>query len=1043
MMRGRKNLRRWVGVVTITVVSALLVACTPEGPSVPGDATDGGPLPSGATFESVPWKPEEAPRLLEQLRALQTDPAFAETLDPATRDKTLQQMGELLSAPDAEAQIRDYLTEEQAASAEWTKKGRIPPAPSRERMIASGAGADTDSVTPAGESPTFPDEEADPPPVTSVEDISPRSTPATEVKDVTVEDTGRRWPSPDAENAWPVYGGSQAELMGEWWLKFGQERPKSMTCSAATTGARKAPTTPIPAFESRIYTPTQGTYTNTVDTSAPHPSELTVASGELETRLDPTDSRILQFKVEAHLLSPVVHPILGTYFWPTDFRGHIVVEQLGKPALSYFPNSPHTEFRTLCYKDDLGSSNPARGYVEAWIPMNEPETPKGDIGEPGFQVRFESVDNFWDPNAGWYPTIFYGADQVTVLQTKSGVPLGHDDPLASGSLALRVSDGLLTDDDGNTANDLESALRAQVTPAVGNALESLQGAHQFVPVVNSWFWINDVDANGYSLDLSLKPVAPSEDEFSLNAAFELTDLFVKAMYGLGPNTCYLKMKIKGKVEVAGTVDIASNPQALKVNTTVAVSGVDFYDSVAWGINLMTGLPSLACFLPYLTQTKFARGWIEKSGTEKLQGLLDEKLAQPLDLNLDDVLAPGITLPGNANGVDFGFAGFVPSCPPLGCQGGDVLIDRYGVAALGALSAHDKKPAGISKRFPNVFDPTIGSAMADAYTSPITPGGQRYRFGAFVTPALINQLLRSLTEGGQGYPPSGMLDLSTVIGSTHLTIRPTLPPMFVNQKYAADQPPFTIFVPDLRISDGSNLLAVNVAIGFDVTVDAQTHKLTPSLQVLADFDTLKCGQSSAFVFSYALCASSSWSGGAPPALPSVPDAMTWVVNTVIPPLLQNSIGQVEIPPAVGFDLLSLGNIGAANADGVLAVYLGMNNPPASLSVMPYTPIFGQPNGQFRATALNLPGTWNAPSPGDVTFDWKVVGALHTYDPPPTTAVALPSSYFFKQNILDIPPGELHQFFPVFPPGGSQWVDVTVTASRGGVTLTHTGSYPIHE
>jgi len=219
------------------MVASVLVACAPTAPPTP---RDGGPLPDGLDFTSVPWKPDEAPKLLEQMRALLVDATFPETLDPATRDQTLNSIRELVNLPDAEAQIRDYLTKEQQSGQEWTQKRRLPPPPTKAQIAAVGGSTDVTPVKPAGETPTFPKTEPASSPSLSYGNVSPSAEPATDIVPVAVEETAERWPSADSPSAWPVYGGSHADAIGEEWARLtGRREPdgeKALACTPSRTG---------------------------------------------------------------------------------------------------------------------------------------------------------------------------------------------------------------------------------------------------------------------------------------------------------------------------------------------------------------------------------------------------------------------------------------------------------------------------------------------------------------------------------------------------------------------------------------------------------------------------------------------------------------------------------------------------------------------------------------------------------------------------------------------------------------------------------------
>ena len=590
-------------------------------------------------------------------------------------------------------------------------------------------------------------------------------------------------------------------------------------------------------------------------------------------------------------------------------------------------------------------------------------------------------------------------------------------------MGIRVDDGVVVNRDSSTTNDLESVLKAQVSPAIAPAIESFQG-NWFVFYLLAYLWLSDIDANSYSLDLDLVPIkkvdptAPGpfptfvdDDEYQVKASFSVDDVYIQGLFGVGA-PCWFHTHVKGKVTLTGVIDRANgNLSALTVDSSANVSGID-----TWG-NFASPLPPL-CNLFYLNKAQFAQNFVTRLANEKLNDVLDTKLANPIDLNLDQVLAPGITLP-NGNGFGVAFNSFDRSCEVRGCDGGDIMIDGNGLAVGANVGVFDKKGVAASRRFPMVYDPTMPSTMDDRYLSTTRPDGTPYKVGAFVHPVVLNGILRALTEGTSG--GNGLLDLSATVGSSTLTVRPEVAPIFVNGDVLPNQPALTVFLPDLRIGDGVNEFAVNAVVGVDLEIDTVTHKLVPTVVVGVDVDTITCNvwsDNNAFLIlnSYALCAAQDWAGGAPPAIPSIPDVIDLAANTLVPALISNSVGQVELPPTLGFDFLGLGGSGVDNVDGFLSVFVGV--PPASLVLS--TSQVDLAGATVTATPVDLPGT------GPITYDFFVDDLYSNYvlDPPASTSgsLYLPTDDFNGVGAIG---AQFHR------------AAVSVTATRGGVTVSKVG------
>ncbi|MFZ4519779.1 MAG: hypothetical protein ACOYOP_15425, partial [Microthrixaceae bacterium] len=774
------------------------------------------------------------------------------------------------------------------------------------------------------------------------------------------------------------------------------------SCSNVTTGSRSLPSPAIPGFEGRIFTPTQGAI-GRVDGGSPY-------HGELITRIDPQTGK-RQFKVEAHLVSPILFDAAsGATFDAAAFRGHVVVEQLGAAPRSYFPGDPGTQWRTLCYKEDAGQARPARAYVEAWIPFD-------GFYEPGFQVRFETVDNFW---VGADPTVFYAADQATVLLQDALPPLAPDAVAPNGSLALRVDDRVVVDRDGNATNDLESILTSQLLPLLEPAVEGLQGEWLGIPAL-AYVWLFGVELSGPSLDLDIQPIA-GDDEHEFTADFDLGRLHLDTAFGV-LNVCGLSADVRGSASFRGTVSrTPDDPAQLTVSGASLATDLRVENKIVWALDPIS---FFVCLAVVEGASSLVQDLTQSIVDQEVTPLTDT-IGDDVDLEVEDVAGPGLTTStGGGFGIDL--AGFDRTCEARGCQGGDVLLDGDGIALGADLRVRDGKSPTDARRFPYTFNPTLPDNLTGRYMDVLTQRGTRYDAAITLNPTFLNQILRALAEGGST-PGTGTLDTDGSSGGTSLTVDAEVAPIVVTQQLFPDQPPLTIFVPDLRISDGSSTFAVNAVVGVGLEIDSATRRLRPSVNVGVDIDTLSCpfgrdGLTS--LLSYSVCANRDWAGSSAPTLPSLSSVANYVVNSLVAPLLRDSIGEIEIPTVSGFDFVALGDTRVESRNGFPTLYVGIKN--GGLRVVPS-------GTASTLTVAAVPGS-TLPGTGPITYDFFVrdlnrpaTDPLQVFDPPAGTSFLLstPSSRFALTG-------------PFIFGLGFRRVSITVTASRAGTTQSATENY----
>ncbi len=996
--RAGAGLLRCAVMALIAVAVVATAACAPPPP--PPAPADGGPIPPNRPYQALPWTPDDAPKLLEELRAQLDTPGFAARLDPKRRDQILATLRSEIAKPDALSKLQQFISSQNTSAAQQNSKGRLPAPPSAARRKELGLTVPASPPAPPVTVPTVPNVEA-PRPTPQIAAATPvQGKVPQDLTELKIVPTGGKWPT-GSPSAWTIVGGSLTDALRETLLAGTGNLTPGAPCNTLNTGPRQVPVPEIPAFTGQIFTPAQGTIAAATGATVHH--------GELITRIDPATGK-RQFKVEAHLVSPLsLDPASGLTFDVAAFRGHVVVEQVGAAPRSYFAGSPGTQWRTLCYQQDAGQSKPARAYVEAWIPFE-------GFAEPGFQVRFETVDNFW---AGANPTAFYAADQVTVALQQATGPLAHDAGTPGGSMSLRVDDRVIVDRDANPGNDLESLLTSQLLPLLPPAVEGLQDDWVGIPGL-LYIYLTDVNLTGTTLDLDIVPIE-GDDEHEFTATFHLGDLQVQGAFG-ALNACGFSSRVAADVKFTGRVGrTPGDPARLAVDGGSLSTVLNIDNQWVLGPDPFT---SLVCWIVWAGGGSIITGLLNEIATAEIAPLADE-LGDDLDLEIDDVAGPIVTTPtGGGFGVDL--LAFRRSCEPRGCQGGDLLLDDDGAVVAADLRVRDGKAAGAPRRFPVVFNPTLSSGLAERSMDLFTTGGSRYDAALTLNPVFLNQILRALAEGGVT-PGTGTLDADGSSGGTSFTVDAEVAPVVVTQQVFPDQPPLTVFVPDLRISDGTTTFAVNAVVGVGLDVDASSRRLLPRLEVGVDVDTLSCpvGRRGStpdvgILVSYNVCANRDWAGTpGHPTLPSIAELLNYVVNGLVNPLLRDSIGEIEIPTVSGFDLAALGDIRVESRNGFPTLYLGVKR--SGLNVTPWGTASTL---TVFSTARGLPGS------GPITYDVRIAdrNSAAVVDPPPGTS-----------GVVSVPAADFRLGGPFVFGLGFRRVAVTVSASRGGTTFTTTEDY----
>lgn len=969
-------------------IALLASACTPAPPDDPVEPVD-------RPYRALPWSESDAPQVLADLSALADSPRLLRMVGRERVDEVRASIQELTEAPDAVDQVRRLIRLNEEQEAVHDRAGTVTP-PSADLLEAAGAPADV--VSGQVDPPTDP-----PPPPPTVEEPRPgAATPRVvglaeeegpgPLVDLADADTGRTWPEGGAE-PWPVTAGPRTEAL---FALRGDPPPTtaSADCTAAgQTGPRAVPNPVIPGYTTKVFTPYQDSWARESGTP--------IVDGQLQTRMDPAGTGIRQFLVEAHLMSPVIDPLTGQPALITALRPLISVASLGGTVRTFTTGSAGAEVRVLCYAQDANQTQASRGYVRAWIPMSDPADPAADLVPPGFRVKVDVVDNYWSSAT---PVAFYAAAQATVHLAPR--PLAHDE-LVTDAVGVRVDDGVLVDRNGDPGDDIESLLAPRLQSVLEAALNGAQGSQGWLPV----YWsLSDVDPNDIGVDLDVRPVINSvtpgfpptivwDDEYQVTATLAVRDLFIRGGFGYPP--CFFQTHVTGTVQVDLTVDLSGDRLSIDPDVRADVRDVGTFGtfiSPVW----------LYCNAFYLLVGDAATSALEDMADGAVSDALAGELQDPVAVNTPSVVGPGVAF-ASGGGFTTRFAGFNQTCVARGCQGGDVLLDADGLHLTASVGVDDRRPATAIRRFPWTYDPEDADrGVDDRVLEATTPDGRAYDLGAFVDPAVLNQFLRSITEGdGPATAPNGVLDRVVSLPGATYELRPTVAPFYLERDLLGGQPPLTLLVPDLRVDDpNGNSFAVDIAVGLDL--DVVDRRLEADLTIGFAWSVLECTQSSTLIgLSWATCQT----------LQNGLNALSnWLGQTLVPQLVQQSLGQVELPDVAGMDLGDLGDVEIGRTNGTPSVYLGVD--PASVDV---ALVWNGTGYQAVAAAAGLPGA------GPVTYDFLVEDLVGggVVDPPAGTSDTVP-----------LGPPQLQAIQLPFSGLQTYGTRITVTATRNAQTLSVT-------
>jgi hypothetical protein len=796
----------------------------------------------------------------------------------------------------------------------------------------------------------------------------------------------------------PEEGQGDPQFAAIWAERVRDRGPATGACKDRDS-AVKAPN-PVSLRPGTIYSP----YQNTFAGSNGSPTHL----GQLRTT---TIGGKKHFIVEGHLGDLDVP---GNVLFPgipiqTMVRARITVHTPGTIVSQYdgieeyiqlaVPGQPveSGQIQVLCYQEDLGLPTGApirRALFRAYIPFD----PAGvQLVEPGFQVKATISNNAVSP--GW----FFGADMRTVYLGKA--PLGYNSTFTGGGFGVSAGRGVVVDDNNTSGDDLESSIRGPVSTAITNGLSGLDGTSDWVlgKKGGNWGWfgfhINNSNPTPPTVDIDWNQTTlagAGDDEFRLKGTVSMNNWLVEgyasvpfALLGLVP--CYWKMKVNWSASIYASVDINDTARTiLQPDVQLGPLGLNVHSM------FVSPLP-LGC--NFLYTALFADRWVTK--VNALLPTINAVMANQLQNQPSVPDAVPATVPiGGGNNMQVLFAGWNNTCAPYGCNGGgagDMAMSWAGLEATGDFRFTDTKSPLVARRFPASYSPTTADTANGRVRQHFEAQNEITDLAGWVNPTVLNQALRVMAEHGR-------LDL----GSSPTT--PTTaksPPIYLSTPIAADKP-LGLFLPHLEIDDvpNGNIYALDAIAAVGVTFDTGTRKLVPAPVSPTDpaFGiaawTLKCS-STVWLTCYGIPAFVSTAGN-------------YVANTLLNPLLQNSIGQVTIPNT---DAFTLGNVKILNEDGHLGVRISVGLP------------------QLRAWGGINPSTYDfdtywegLPGSGPVTYEWSIKDNV-------SGAVIFTST------------GTQHQFsgfstaalqpLPLLGPDLKS-VTATITASRGGQerTATHT-------
>lgn len=795
----------------------------------------------------------------------------------------------------------------------------------------------------------------------------------------------------------PEEGEGDPQFEAAWAEEIRDRGPATGACINRDS-SRSAPN-PTTLRPGTIYTPYQNTYADT-DGSPTYLGQLkTVVIGGVR-----------HVQVEGHLGDLDVAGWLPFLEIPTSVRAWITIHTPGNIATNYNGFGPYMQviapgqpaesgkMHILCYEDDLGLPTGApirRAFFRAYVPMVINGVP---LPEPAFQVK-ATISNL-DNN----PAAFFGADMRTVYLGQQ--PLGHTQTLTNGGVGVSANRGVIVDDNGIPTDDLESTIKGAVNPALSNALSGLDGASDWVwgKKGGNWGWfgfhINNSNPNSPSVDIDWNQTtvgSTPDDEFRLKGSVSVNDWLLEgyasvpfAFAGLVP--CYWRFKVDFTAAIYASVDINDTARTiLQPSVEVGQIDLDLHNMFVFP------LPVGCNFLYMALWADRIDDMVNASLPQVNAALANQVAIQP---NLPNMVPATVPI-GGGNNMQVLFAGWNDTCVPYGCNGGgagDMAMSWAGLEATGDLRFTDTKPPAAVRRFPASYVPTTAGTANSRVRQHFGSQNEVTDIGAWVHPGVLNQALRVMAEHGR-------LDLGS---SPQQPTSAKSAPVYLSTPIAADKP-LGLFLPHLEVDDqaNQNVFAVDAMAAVGVEFDPATRKLVPNAVSPTDPSfaltawTLKCS-SAVWLTCY----------GVPGVVSSLAN---FVANSLLDPLLQQSIGQVTIPNVGNLPLTS---VAIRNEDG----HLGIR---ASVGAAQFWAW-----GGIDASTYSFDTFWEGlPGTGPVTYTWSIKDNN-------ANAVIYTNNGTTQHQLSGFPTAALAPLDIPFTNLDARSVTATVTATRGGTTKTTT-------
>ena len=710
------------------------------------------------------------------------------------------------------------------------------------------------------------------------------------------------------------------------------------------------------------------------------------------------------------------------------------------------------------------STNGARGVAYVMVPLDDV------ISDPGFQLYAEVVE--WDP---WFqpfsnqwdialaqegPQYWAAGSQVTVHIGQAPMVARTLHEPAVGAFADR---GLLVDDDGDLANDLEFPV---IRPLLSQTIDEFLDAYESTDLVNAWAfdsltpsnfvdwewagfegtanftvdsenpptpvdWIGLVLGSGLaslidllasfritgitqerprSTDLAWLNLGQGDEDAALAISSGIDDTRIDGRLRIiSPFWCKGSLKVDTDASFQAWIEEGNPTEEIRTHATGQFRNLEVHSlSMPWYNWTRPG-----CLIGWLLAGTIAKGTAQKALTNAVLGLFIDPNGDSDEPPLLEGLINDLDLVGQIDGLSLGplgalnVEGFRDSCQPVRCADDESFLQNQGFdvmldAGLGAEGSPFGDP------WPAVYRPRVSMTVGEAVRSHTNDVQARRDVGLIVDAALVEVALRDLAA-------SGALDL-VVAGAT---VSPSVAPIYDPNGGTATHP-LRFVVPDLRVTTGGLPLAVSLALLVRADIDPVTGAVVPDVIVQPELEALDCQSDyvNGYGFSYGFCGHANQSSLGLPTLVQILNQVAGEVSRIV---VESAIAGLELPVAgellgglpVAFQVLELQQRG-----GHLALFARRDGPPspAAVTLSALLPYF-----TFSVSPTQFPGT------GPLSVTWQI---RDTVD-----GSIEDTSHCTAEFICHVP----HAGFALGSFGGTlafRRAAATVTVSRNGVTRTAT-------